>query len=64
MASWHFDGARLLLADLGVEQIADDTLGFVLAFDGRGHNLFEGGLHAVELEFAEPPATDSFRYAQ
>ena len=46
------DRARLLLVDLGVEQIADDALGFVLAFDGRGHDLVEGGLHAVELELA------------
>jgi hypothetical protein len=46
------DRARLLLADLGAEQIADDALGFVLAFDGGGHDLVEGGLHAVELEFA------------
>jgi type III restriction enzyme len=30
--------ARLLLVDLGVEQIADDALGFMLAFDGRGHD--------------------------
>ena len=44
------DRARLLLADLGVEQITDDALGFVLAFDGGGHDLIEGGLHAVELE--------------
>ena len=46
------DRARLLLADLGVEQITDDALRFVLAFDGRGHDLVEGGLHAVELELA------------
>ena len=46
------DRARLLLVDLGVEQIADDALGFMLAFDGRGHDLVEGGLHAVELELA------------
>ena len=46
------DRARLLLADLGVEQIADDALGFMLAFDGGGHDLVEGGLHAVELELA------------
>jgi hypothetical protein len=26
----------LLLADLGIEQITDDALGFVLAFDGVG----------------------------
>src|SRR6266446_2103852 len=46
------DRPRLLLADLGVEQITDDALRFVLAFDGRGHDLVEGGLHAVELELA------------
>ena len=46
------DRARLLLADLGVEQIADDALGLMLAFDGGGHDLVEGGLHAVELELA------------
>jgi hypothetical protein len=46
------DGARLLLADLGVEQIADDTLRLMLAFDSGGHDLVEGSLHAVELELA------------
>ena len=46
------DRARLLLADLGVEQITDDALGLMLAFDGGGHDLVEGGLHAVELELA------------
>src|SRR4051794_237547 len=46
------DRARLLLADLGIEQIADDALRLMLAFDSRDHDLVEGGLHAVELEFA------------
>ena len=46
------DRAGLLLVDLGVEQIADDALGFVLAFDGSRHDLVEGSLHAVELELA------------
>src|SRR5215218_3692772 len=46
------DRARLLLADLGIEQITDDALGFMLAFDGRDHDLVEGCLHAVELELA------------
>src|SRR5208282_2593144 len=46
------DRSRLLFADLGVEQIADDALGLVLAFDGSGHDLVEGGLHTVELELA------------
>jgi len=44
------DRARLLLADLSVEQIADDALWFMLAFDGGSHDLVEGSLHAVELE--------------
>src|SRR5438552_19106501 len=47
-----FDRASLLLVDLGVEQVADNALGFVLALDGGRHDLVEGGLHAVELEFA------------
>jgi len=47
-----FDRARLLLVDLGSEQVADDALRLMLAFDGRGHDLIEGGLHAVELKFA------------
>src|SRR5246500_1624205 len=47
-----FDRARLLLVDLGGEQVADDALRFMLAFDGRGRDLIEGGLHAVELKFA------------
>ncbi len=46
------DRACLLLVDLSIEQITDDALRFVLAFDGRGHDLVEGGLHAVELELA------------
>src|SRR5215831_5980672 len=46
------DRARLLLVDLGGEQVADDALRFMLTFDGRGHDLVEGGFHTVELEFA------------
>src|SRR3954454_20441389 len=42
------DGPRLLLADLSIEQIADDALWLMLAFDGRGHDLVECSLHAVE----------------
>jgi hypothetical protein len=44
------DRSRLLLADLGREQIADDALRFMLALDGGRHDLIEGGLHSVELE--------------
>jgi hypothetical protein len=46
------DRAGLLLVDLGVEQVADNALGFVLTLDGSRHDLVEGSLHAVELEFA------------
>jgi hypothetical protein len=46
------DRARLLLVDLGGQQVADNALGFMLAFDRGGHDLVEGGLHAVELELA------------
>ena len=47
-----FDRARLLLADLGSEKIADDFLGFVLALDRRGDDLVIGRSHPVELELA------------
>ena len=46
------DRARLLLADLGREQVADDPLRFVLTFDGGRHDVIEGGLHAVEPQLA------------
>src|SRR2546421_2361074 len=46
------DRARLLLVDLGLEQIAKDSLRLVLAFNGGAHDLIEGRLHAVELELA------------
>ena len=46
------DRARLLLGDLGLEQVADDALRLVLALHRRGDDLVEGGLHAVELELA------------
>src|SRR6201992_1848828 len=46
------DRTGLLLVDLGVEQVADNALGFVLALDGSRHDLVEGSLHAVELKFA------------
>ena len=44
------DGARQLLVDLGLEQVSDETLGFVLALDGGGDDLVEGGAHAEELQ--------------
>ena len=47
-----FDRARLLLADLGMQEVADDLLRFVLALDGGGENLVIGSLHAVELELS------------
>ncbi len=47
-----FDRARLLLRDLGGEQVADDPLRLVLTLNGGGQDLVIGGLHAVELEAA------------
>ena len=47
-----FDRPGLLLVDLGVEQVADNALRFVLTLNGSCHDLVEGSLHAVELEFA------------
>ena len=47
-----FDRHGLLLVDLGVEQVSDNALRFVLALDGNCHDLVEGGFHAVELELA------------
>ena len=44
------DRAGLLLVDFGIEQIANNTLGLVLALDGDRHDLVKGGLHAVELK--------------
>ena len=46
------DRTRLLLADLRGQQFADGALRLVLALDGGGHDLVEGGLHAMKLELA------------
>jgi hypothetical protein len=45
-----FDRARLLLGDLGAEQIADNARRLVPALDASGHHLVIGRPHAVELE--------------
>lgn len=45
-----FDRARLLLTDLGGQQITDDLLRLVLSFDRRGDDLVVGRPHAVELQ--------------
>jgi len=47
-----FDRARLLLGDLGFEQIADKALWLELAFDRCCEQLVIGVPHAVDLEFA------------
>ena len=47
-----FDRGRLLLADLGVKQVTDDLLRFMLPLHRRGDDLIVGGLHAVELQLA------------
>ena len=46
------DRPRLLLVDLGREQIADDALRLVLTLHRRGDDLVVGCPHAVELQFA------------
>ena len=53
----------LLLADLGVKQVADNALGFVLALHGSRHDLIESGLHAVELELTHEVEQLSSRVA-
>lgn len=45
-----FDRARLLLTDLGGQQVTNDPLGFMLALDRRGDDLVVGRPHAVELQ--------------
>jgi hypothetical protein len=45
-----FDRPRLLLVDLGSQQVADDPLGLVLAPDGGGHQFVIGRTHAEELQ--------------
>jgi hypothetical protein len=44
------DRARLLLGDLGAEQIAEDARRLVPALDAGGHHLVIGRPHAEELE--------------
>lgn len=46
------DRSGPLLVDLGVEQVADDALRFMLSLDSGRHDLVEDGLDAMELEFA------------
>jgi hypothetical protein len=44
------DRARLLLGDLGGEQIAEDARRLVPALDAGGHHLVVSGAHAVKPE--------------
>ena len=44
------DRPRLLLGDLGPQQIADDARRLALALDAGRHHLVVGGAHAVQLE--------------
>ena len=45
-----FDRARLLLGDLGLQEIADQALRLVLALDGCGQRFVIGAPHPVKLE--------------
>ena len=47
-----FDGTRLLLGNLGLQQVTDDAGRFVLARDAGGHDLVIGTAHPVKLEAA------------
>ena len=46
------------IADLGREQIADNALRLVQTLDGDRHDLVEGDLDSVKLEFSH--GVDSF----
>ncbi len=46
------DRTRLLLGDLGLEQVADDLLRLVGAFERDLDDLVVGGLHSEELQLA------------
>ena len=50
------DRAGLLLVDLGVEQVADNALRFVLALDGGCHDLVEGRLRRDHGDCHQAPA--------
>ena len=47
-----FDRTRLLLTDLGCQEVANDLLRLVLALDRRGDDLVVGCPHAVKLQLA------------
>jgi hypothetical protein len=49
---WSFDRPRLLLPDLGGQQIPDDLLRFMLALDCSGQHLVISGAHAVEPQLS------------
>ncbi len=44
------DRARLLLGDLGAEQVADDARRLVAALDAARHHLVVSGAHTKQLE--------------
>ena len=46
------DRPRLLLRDLGAQEVADEALRLVLALERGGERLVVGGLHAEELQLA------------
>jgi hypothetical protein len=49
------DPSGLLLVDLGVEQVADNALGFVLALHGSRRDLVEGCLMPSSMSSPERP---------
>jgi hypothetical protein len=51
-----FDRARLLLADLGVQQVADDLLRLVLPLHGRRDDLVIGRARGILGPVADRPS--------
>ena len=43
------DGARLLLGDLGRQDVTDNSRGLMLALDGGGHDLVVGASHRASV---------------
>jgi hypothetical protein len=46
------DRPRLLLRDLGAQEVSDEALRLVLALEGGSERLVIRGLHPIELQLA------------
>src|SRR4249919_421713 len=52
MVSWYLIERACFSLISAVSKVADDPLGFVLAFDGGRHDVVEGGFHAVQPQLS------------